>query len=94
MCVVIDSDAYLGGKCQEHPQTARAWGSDRIREFVQSPEFRPHYDITGKNSEIRVRDLYMKTDDRNPRMQQKYVGARRNITVSVSGQDHFHVHVH
>ena len=51
-----DSDQCLVGKREDHLEASKTWENDRIREFVQGPEYRPY-------------------------------------PLSVSRQDHFHVHV-
>ena len=50
--VFSDSVLCLGGNCHDHLEAARTWENDRIREFVQTPECRPYYDIAGKRAEI------------------------------------------
>ena len=71
----------LGGKCQDHPLAARTWENDRIREFVQSPEYRPSYDISRKNVDFLVKIHVVKTT----------VEILERIKTTVTRQDHFRV---
>ena len=41
--VHVFSDSVL---CLDNLEAATTWENDRIREFVQGPEYQPYYDIT------------------------------------------------
>ena len=52
ICVFSDSVLCIGGKCPDHPEAARLLRNDRIKHFVESPEYRPIYDLTGELVEL------------------------------------------
>ena len=45
--VLSDSVLCLGGKCPDFLESVRIFGKDQINYFVESPEYRPFYDLTG-----------------------------------------------
>ena len=55
--VFSDSVLCLGGKCQEHPEAAKTWENDTIRELVRSPEFLTMLRHRRKTIGIRPEDL-------------------------------------
>ena len=59
--VFSDSVPCHGGKCQKHLEAARICENDRIREFVESPEYRPYCDITGKPTDVAWKIFVVKT---------------------------------
>ena len=88
-----DSILRLGGKCQEHREAARnSWENDRIRDFVQSPEYQPYYDIPGTPVELVWKIHVGKTTIKISRTLKKY-GGKTNRRSSISRQDDLHVHV-
>ena len=50
--VFSDSVLCIGGKCPDHPEAATLLKTDRIKYFVESPEYRPIYDLTGELVEV------------------------------------------
>ena len=58
--VSVFSDSVLcpGGKCLDHPDAARMKENERIKDFVESPQYRLYYNITGKPVEF-VFEIYV-----------------------------------
>ena len=48
VCVCSDSILCLCGNVNIVLEHEKTWENDRIREFVQGPEYQPYYDITGR----------------------------------------------
>ena len=46
--VFRDSVLCLGGKCPDRLEATRIFETHRIAYVVESPEYQPHYDITGE----------------------------------------------
>ena len=61
VCVCSDSILCLCGNVKIVLGQEKTWENDRIREFVQGPEYQPYYDITGRPAELVWRIFVEKT---------------------------------